>query len=224
MASYGPLFQTVRMLLRPFFPLKSIPEIEALPRGAVYVCRHRNMRGPLYTLLHLKIQPRPWVLSVFCEREECFEQFGGYTLSVRLRWKPLFARTVARILSWIVPAAVRSAGGIPVYRHSTKIATTFRQSLKALEAGQSIILYADVEYTDMTDEVGELYDGFLLLGRMYYAATGKQLLFVPVDYLPRERKIAVGEPVIFQGNAPYEEEKSRVSALLDERIQALGRE
>ena len=88
-----------------------------------------------------------------------------------------------------------------VYRNGAKSMLTLRESIKALLAGESILLFPDVDYTSENGGVGELYKGFLLLERMYCAKTGKHLPFVPIVVKPRKR-IAIGQPVFFADGDP----------------------
>jgi 1-acyl-sn-glycerol-3-phosphate acyltransferase len=207
--AYGRFFTRLRFLCRLFFRGYHSPPPEALPAPAVYVCRHRNMRGPIDTLLWMSVPVRPWVFSVFCQRDTCYRQYRDYTLTERAGWPRAFALPVARILSWIVPGLCGSMGAIPVYRSSTRVISTFRKTLDALKAGERIIIYPDINYSDASDTVGELYEGYLALGTLYYRATGQNIRFIPLR--GEKRKIAVGKPIEFDGRQPRDAEHLRVA-------------
>ncbi|MBS5585676.1 MAG: hypothetical protein KHX36_05590 [Clostridiales bacterium] len=95
---------------------------------------------------------------------------------------------------------------------------TLRESIKALLAGESILLFPDVDYTSENGGVGELYKGFLLLERMYCAKTGKHLPFVPIVVKPRKR-IAIGQPVFFADGDP----EAQMEGVIQELQRALSR-
>ena len=75
---------------------------------------------------------------------------------------------------------MRSMGAIPVHRGTARIGTTFKESVAALQAGDSILIFPDVDYTDGSEGIGEIYDGFLLLERFWRKASARPLRFVPL--------------------------------------------
>ena len=129
----------------------------------VYVCSHGNMAGPLVTLCWLPFPVRPWVFHVFAEKESCRKQFGEYTFSKHFGLPGPVARFLAWVVSGYVSTLVASAGAIPVYRGSVHIGTTFKESVAALQAGDSVLIFPDIDYTDSSDTIGEVYNGFLLM-------------------------------------------------------------
>ena len=213
---YGRFFTRLRFLSRIFFRDYQSPPPEALPAPAVYICRHRNLRGPIDTLLWLSAPVRPWVFSVFCEREPCYHQYADFTLTRRYGWPRIFALPVARLLSFMVPGLCGSMGAIPVYRSSAKIVATFRMTVDALMAGSRIIIYPDVDYADPSGQMGALYEGYLFLGALYHRATGRNLAFIPLR--SEKRSIAVGESIEFDASKPRAEEIARVARAIREAL------
>lgn len=216
LGSYGRFFRVVRFVSRPFHKIKAIPALDELPAPAVYVCRHKNMQGPILTLLWLPRYVRPWIYNAFCEREACFHQFYDYTLTERLHWWKPAARLVGWTLSRLIPLTTRSLHAIPVYRKSAKAFVTMRQTARALAAGDSVILYPDVDYTDTSDKLGQLYRGYLLLGMLYHKLTGENLRFVPLRV--DEDGIRATEPIVYDGQAPLEAEISRVEEAIRRQL------
>ncbi len=222
MSFYGPLGRALRFLARPFTYLNAIPDLKGVPDPCVFVGRHRNLRGPIFTLLHLPRECHPWVLSVFCDPKSCYRQYTEYTLSVRMNWRGCPRNAAAHIMSRIVPALVRSIGGIPVYRKSIQVKKTFKQSLDALCRGESVIIYPDIDYTSTDDVPGQLYTGFLALGKLYRKQTGKNLSFVAVDVLMKRRAMVLGEPIALDGRRPLQAEQARVGEALRAEFQRIG--
>ena len=213
---YGRFFTRLRFWSRIFFRDYQSPPPEQLPAPAVYVCRHRNMRGPIDTLLWLSAPVRPWVFSVFCQRKTAFHQYLDYTLTKRAGWPRIFARPAARVLSWVVPGLCGSMGAIPVYRSTARVVTTFRKTLEVLKAGMRVIVYPDVNYADASDQMGALYEGYLVLGSLYHHATGLNLKFIPLR--TEKRKITAGNAIVFDGSAPRDQETERVAKAIREAL------
>lgn len=185
---------------------------------AVYVCSHSNMHGPLTALCWLPFAVRPWVLHVFTEREACRAQYRDYTFSVRFGLPGPLAAFAAWAVSGYVSGLMASLGAVPVYRGTVKIGRTFQTSVAALEAGDSLLIFPDVDYTDGSEGIGEVYDGFLLLERFWRKKSEKPLDFVPLRLDAGSRTITAGEPVRFDRSAPWKTELIRVRERLREEI------
>ena len=66
---------------------------------------------------------------------------------------------------------------------------TLRRAIECLNRGESVIVFPDKDYTAEYDSESEIYDGFLLLGKLYKRETGKSLRFVPIYIDDRKRMI-----------------------------------
>lgn len=160
MQKTGRFFRIAAPFLKLVFPLREKPDIAHLPTGAVYLCRHGNNAGPPYTFLYLGGFVRPWVFSAFCEEKACFSHTYHYTFLERCKLPRPIAWIAARASAFFAPKMVRSLRAIAVYRNGAKSMLTLRESIKALLAGESILLFPDVDYTSENGGVGELYKGF----------------------------------------------------------------
>lgn len=189
------------------------------PAGpTVYVCSHSDLAGPLATLCWLPFAPRAWVFHVFLERESCRRQYRDYTFSRRFGMPGPLAEAAAWAASGFVSALMRSMGAIPVYRGTAHIAATFRETMAALEAGDSILLFPDVDYTDSSAGIGEVYDGFLLIERFWRRASEQPLDFVPLRLDAAARRITRGRAVSFDRSEPWKLEAVRVREALRREI------
>jgi len=192
------------MPLRTVQPLSDLKE-----QPCVLLCRHRNMRGPFYSIVRWGGKDvRTWIYHPFLKKDTFFEQMYGYTLTKRLHFPDWLARIGARVMSAVIPPLITSLGGVPVYRSDGRIRETFRISMEHLEKGRSILIFPDVDYTS-NEGVGDVYDGFFMLERMYYKKTGRHLPFVPVHLDTKARSLTFGKPVSFT-DAPVASEKERV--------------
>lgn len=189
---------------------------------AVYICRHGNMRGPVLSVINLPLTIHPWVFHVFCEKKACYKHYSEYTFSVRFGWKKWSANLISRIISPSVVRLVNSVGAIPVYRNSARVMSTFRMSMDALSKGESLLIFPEVDYTAEGGEIGELYEGFLGLEKMYLKKTGKHLPFVPIHLSEKRREIILGEPVLFRDGVTFAEGRDEVIQKIQTALNELG--
>lgn len=192
--------------------------IEAPSAPTVYVCSHSNLKGPLATLCWLPFPVRPWVLHVFLEREPCRKQYRDYTFSQRFGLSGPAAAFAAWAASGYVSGLMRSLGAIPVYRGTVKIGATFKATVAALQSGDSVLVFPDVDYTDGSGGIGAVYDGFLLAERFWRKVSDRPLDFVPLRLDAASRRITAGEPVRFDRAAGWKTELIRVREALREEI------
>ena len=195
-------------------------EVEPPAGPVVYVCSHGNMAGPLATLCWLPFPARPWVFHVFTDKKTCYEQFSGYTFSRRFGLPQPLANLLAGIVSGYVSTLMASTGAIPVYRGSIHIGATFKETVAALRAGDSVLIFPDVDYTDDSDSIGAVYDGFLLTDRFWRRASDEPLDFIPLRLDHHTRRITAGPPVRFDHGADQKAELVRVRETLRREINA----
>jgi 1-acyl-sn-glycerol-3-phosphate acyltransferase len=62
-----------------------------------------------------------------------------------------------------------SLKAIPVYRGSTKILSTMRQTVAALKDGESVLISPDIDYLDNGSGMGVMHEGFLHIDRPHRA-------------------------------------------------------
>ena len=219
MHSYGRYFRAVRSIARVIFPKYTCADPINTQSGVVFVCRHRNMNGPLTTLTWLENPVHVWALHVFEEKDKCFHQFYDYTFTQRLGWPKWAAYVLAKLISLLEPPLFESSGMIPVYRNSAHVIKTYRKSLEALKNGENVLLFPDVDYADGGSEVGALYDGYLLLHRLYRHETGKDLPFIPLYIDDKAHAIRMGEAVLFDGEGNFDAQKQRAAQRMTEALQ-----
>ena len=184
----------------------------------VYVCSHSNLRGPLAAMAWLPFAVRPWTLHVFLDRETCRKQYREYTFSERFGLPGPLAAFLAWAVSGYVSGLMKSMGALPVYRGTARIGTTFRETLAALQAGDSVLIFPDVDYTDSSGGIGEVYDGFLLIERFWRKTSGRPLRFVPLRLDAVSRRITEGRAVSFDRGREWRTEMNRVREALRAEI------
>ncbi len=192
----GLLFRAARRIYR-FINIKPYRIIgdDGSKHSAVYVVHHQNCLGPLRFIAYSRKTPRVWVLYLFFDRKTATEQYINYTFSKRLGGKRWWSTPAARFSGWIVPKLLKSAGAVPVYRGDKRIKSTFSESAELLKSGESILIAPDIDYSNSSEDINDIYTGFLILGSLYASETGKRLPFLPVRCDKIEKSITIGEPV-----------------------------
>ena len=225
MSFYGPIYRSTRGILRLILKRDQIcyqSSNQAHP--AVYIAHHRNMYGPIHTLISMSGNIRFWGLSVFYSRSECFHQYYDYTFTKRMGMPRLFAAPAAGLAALFIPALMKSGRSIPVYRSSRQITKTMKKSLAALKHGDDLLIFPDLNYDSSDHNMGNIYSGFLHLERMYHKETGQHLAFVPVSCNKEQRCITVGEAIYFNDESSFREQKDLIAARLVQTINDMNNE
>lgn len=220
---YGPFYYFCRFVLRIFmFGLKPFTFSGEMPEGPfVLIAHHHNMRGPIRTMVWFPQPLRIWALHVFYEKKDCFDQYYGYTFTKRFGWPKPLAWLCAKMASGGISRLMHSMGAVPVYRGTTHMRKTLSMSLDALYAGESLVIFPDIDYSSNEDEMGEIYSGFLGLERFYYKKTGRHLPFVPIGIDEENRRFLLGEAICFTDDAPFAQQKDKIAARIRDSINTL---
>ncbi|MEY8292829.1 hypothetical protein AAK882_09305 [Carnobacteriaceae bacterium 52-44] len=221
--NYGIFFEFCRAIARIVLPRFRFDNIFVNDEPTVYISHHQNMIGPVSILVWLKYYLRTWVLSVFASQKECYNHYMNYTFTKRYKWPPILAKMIAWPASYIVPWIVKSARAIPVYRGSRKIMDTFKISVDALLNNEDILIFPDIDYSDDSTEVSDIYEGFLHLEKYYYRETKKHLAFVPVYSNKEKREVHSGKPIRFTGDKKFIEERKEVAQKIQEELNWLSK-
>ena len=225
MTTQGRYYRNCRRILRLRRYGRYKLREEAENSGAiVYICRHRNAIGPLACLCVLPLGARPWAFAPFMDTAACRKHLGEYTFPVTWKMNPFLSRVLAAILGPLFANLVRSTGAIPVYRNSLKVRETYQQSIQALEAGDRLLIFPDINYAEESGETGALYEGFLLLEQLWNRKTGGHIQFVPVNVSVTNKTLTIGKSISFSDGKSYREEKGIIVKRLQERIDAMARQ
>ena len=221
-------------LARPFLRLRvsGRERIDMQDSPSVFVCNHGFLYGPVSAVIYLPTYFRPWIHNVMLDTETAVSQMHrslsfldrifGRKASDRL------IRGINSILQWVL----NSFNPIPVVRGASRdVMSTFDASLQALLEGDNILIFPekprelnapveDDEYDP--DRLRNFYTGFAHIGKMYYDATGKSLLFYPL-FSDRDRRLfRIGEPVRYDATLPPRESKQKVARELQRKMNELS--
>ncbi|MDD2648624.1 MAG: lysophospholipid acyltransferase family protein [Eubacteriales bacterium] len=226
--------QLIIWLLRPFYRHKLIgaENLKAAKEegGAILVCNHGELYGPVTTCLNLPIQFRFWSIASLMDDLSGVTEYIYANDSDKWWYFPKFLRKpFAKLLAHLSIWAFSSLENIPVYRANPReLMKTFRMTIQAMQARDNILIFpenAPVEEGGYLREgIGNFYTGFVQLAQSYYSKTGKRSLFIPIYASKKEREIAIGTPIRFNADRPINEEKDRVIAYLQGAIRQMQSE
>ncbi len=213
---YGFFLRFCRFFFN-LFVRKYKSKLQTPEKPTVYLCRHLHTKGPIKIYQSLPFDVHSYVLKNFFTFKSCFNQFGGYTFTVKHKKKGLglvFAKIGAFFASLVVAPLVRSVQAIPVYRGGNDSLKTYRKTMEYLDKGESIIIYPDVDYTANADTASNIYTGFLFLDKLYYNKHKEHLDFVVVRLDNENKTIEESGRTRFTGNADFREEMPQVAEQL----------
>ena len=216
------IYRILRWLVWLFYPKTKVEGAEHLPREAsVVVGNHTQMNGPIVGELYF-----PGKKYIWCAGEMLsWKDVHAYAFRDFWSQKPKWTHPFYKALAWIItPLAVcifNNAHTIPVW-HDTRLVSTFRTSMQKLQEGNHLIIFPekDEHYNAI---VYEFQDRFVDLAKMYYKRTGTALQFVPMYIAPALKTTVLGEPTVFNPDAPIAEERARICTYLKEEITRMAK-
>ena len=210
----GVLFKIVKGFAVTFLGKEVVIPSAFLRGGSVFVGLHLNFRGSVNSLLFLPDTTHVWAISHLFKFSTCFDMYCNHTFrKYRYLPRPL-AVIAALVCGAIIPAFLKSAGCVPVYRGSVRIRETVAMSMELLEAGHQLVIFPDVDYKNDSERTGEIYGGFLKLERYYKEKTGKDLAFVPLIFSGEEKCIFAGDPLRLKDDISLKERREKIQMVI----------
>ena len=216
---YYRIMRGVARLLCPKAAMQSESELPAEP--IVMVGNHSSVIGPILLTLDDPRPHRTWTIHSACNPKQS-ASFAYHDIffgnSRRCQW---FWRALAWVLGKAIPPLLIQSGTIPVY-HDSRILTTLRESMHALEEGSDLVIFAEspVRYSEF---VNELQPGFTDIARLWYKKTRKCLAFYPFYVEKQNRVISIGKPIRYDPTLPPREGQAAIATHLRDEIDRLGR-
>lgn len=220
MSIYPAWFQVLRAVIRPFFHPLRVDGAQNLTPDQPYVliARHLNNYGPCAAYLFAPTQFHMWTFHTLLDTKKFYKHCSEFTFSKRAGLPLWLARICAALLCWWAPFLFRKVGMIPVYRGLREVLKTMDLSVDALVKGENLFIMPDVQYINESGPMGEMYTGFIHLGKLYYKRTGKQLHFVPLCINRNQHTMRVGRPIAYDPAAPTQQEKERIRIQLTQEL------
>ncbi len=215
-------YRFIKAAVRFFYPKIQVVGAENLPEEpCIIVGNHAQLHGPIACELYFPGNHVTWCAGQMMELKEV----PAYAFQDFWSSKPAWCRWFYKLLSYVIaPLSVcvfNNAGTIGVY-HDTRILSTFKTTVKRLQAGENVIIFPEC-YTPNNEIVYTFQENFVDVAKLYTKRTGKPVPFVPLYVAPKLRQLHIGKPTVFDPNAPIEEERSRICAYLMEEITAMAR-
>ena len=216
----------VYRLLYPYFHCRvTLPRtLRDSDEPVVFIANHYNIFGPVSFVLSMPVVSRIWMNEELMTRESAAV---GLRSGLKKLLPFLTESQVGRISDKVAGLAVRVLtrfGVIPVNREQpSRLISTMRQSMEALEAGENLLIFPETGYPEYSlTSVTPFFSGFAMLGRLFYRKTGKVLRFVPCYIDEQHHQIRLGETVSWDPEADPREETERVSDALNLRIREMA--
>ena len=205
-------------LFSPKYKVEGAGNVPAEP--SVLVGNHCHMYGPVFAEFYSPVKRKTWCAGEMMERKSvaayAFQDFW----SNKPRWTHPFFRLLSHIIAPLAELIFNNARTIAVY-HDTRVLSTFRDSVKTFEAGESIVVFPEC-YNRHNNIVYDLKRGFVDVAMMYYRKTGKAVPFVPFYVAPKLKKGIYGTPIYFDPQNDLKQERVRICKYLMDEITRLA--
>lgn len=94
----------------------------------------------------------------------------------------------------------------------------FKESVSTLILGENILICPDINYSQTSSDMEQIYVRFLNLEKYYIQETGNHLAFVPLHINKERCHIYAGNAIYFNKTDTFEEEKNNVYTRLKEEL------
>lgn len=220
---FGFMFVFLRSFLRLFMRSYRIDKttLPDLDQPIVFVSHHENLKGPIRILIWTPIFMRTWVLSTLTNKEEAYKHFRDFTFSVRFGFPKTIANLLAKPVSRVTAYILNQIRVIPVFRKSRKIVETLSESVETIAEKVPVLIFPDVDYSSDAKKMGDIYEGFLMIEKMYYRKFKEHVNFIPMYANRRKFKIQFGTPVQFNDSENFNAQRSLVAEELHSQLNKL---
>ncbi|MBQ8136618.1 MAG: hypothetical protein IJ174_04215 [Clostridia bacterium] len=186
--------------------IKTTWEVPFDGEPCVFVCNHERASGPIRMVLDFPEMKnsRVWIFADPLNRKTVpayVRQDHWWNEEAKLA--PLYNAIIPPIVSVVLPPILRSIPNIPVY-HDARALSTMRESLKALKAGQSLIIFPELPTGYHEHDTARINEGFLLILDLYEKANGKPLKIWPVHLDMQAHEFRVKAPITKALSVPLE--------------------
>lgn len=192
-------------------------------RPGIFVANHMGYYGPLKIMLFSKVDLLPWVISEVTDKDLCADYLRRDFIEPTLKLRGWFGGFLSRLLAPLCVGLMEFVEAIPVYHGRDRIKETFELSVKGLKEGRSLLIFPEYGTIDKKYEIGEFQSGFVKVAQGLYDSYGVSVVFYPVCVDKVNNRISYGEPVVYNSDLPFREERKRITGLLRARIVEMSR-
>lgn len=217
------LFNMIKRILRLLYRKTEVVGLPDLPeRNAILVGNHSQMNGPIVGELFLPENCYTWCAGQMMNRKEVPEYAFSDFWSQKPKWMHPFYRGISHLIAPLSDYLFNQARTIAVYK-DMRIMSTFRTSIKMLSEGKNLLIFPEKD-EKFNNILYQFQENFVDVAKLYYKKTGVALTFVPLYFAPRMKKVYIGHGILFDVNAPIEQERTRIASVMAEEITKMARQ
>ena len=183
-----------KILFKHIFGVNEESLIEDIPEKAIIVSIHAAKRGPM---------------SISVSHPKYCAMWGHHGMLGNYRERFSYLRNVLYIQKMhkgkfisTLKATYEAAFSIYIYKGMRVIGTytdmrllqTIRNSMDALDAGASVVIFPEDSSEGYFDEVKTAFSGFVILSSVYYKKCGEDVPVIPAYISPKKKRFILGEP------------------------------
>ena len=220
-----PIFKLFsKLIFRPIFAVKCESAIENLPDKAIIVSVHAAKNGPLAIAVSYPKFALTWghhdMLGSYKQRFLYLRN----VLYIQKLHKNKFSATVKAFYEAFFSKFIYK--GIKVIGTYTdmRLLTTIRNSMDALNAGASVIIYPEDSSEGYFDELRSAFPGFAMLASIYYKKFGEDVPVIPAYVSLKKKRFILGAPRYVHEMESSGMSNAQIAELLKNDINALYRD
>ena len=216
-------FRAIVKIIKLFYKKREVDgEENILDVPTIYVGNHAQMHGPLTSSLYFPFDGKVWCRGEMMNIKEA----PSYAYQDFWSKKPKCIKWLFKILSFcIAPISwylFTRAETIAVYK-DTRIITTFKNSVNALQNGKSIIIFPE-EATPFNEIINEFQNKFVDIAKLYSIRSKKSISFVPFYNAVELKKVVFGKPIQFDPQKDINEQRNGICDYLKTEITRMAKE
>lgn len=184
----------------------------------IIVCNHTALQAPFAFELYYGDKLNFWTNAKLNTYKNGIDHFRTVLAKIT---KYGFLMPLAYVLMPIINLYFRSYQTIPAW-HDIRVKETYAATVNSLADGCKVMITPETKDTPMNKYIKKFQRGFAYSAYYWYKETGKCLKFYPSYCDAKTRRIVMGEPTVFDPEAPLKQEAERITVYLEEQTTALG--
>lgn len=218
----SPLYKVAKWFVWLFSPKFKVIGEENLPsEPSLIVGNHSQMYGPIACELYTPKSHYTWcageMMCVKTVPKYAFKDFW----SQKSKWTHPFYKLLSYLIAPLSSFIFNNANTIAVFR-DTRVLSTFKTTVNRLKEESNVVVFPEKD-VKCNNIIYDFQDKFIDIARLYYKKTGKNLNFVPLYIAPKLKEMYIGTPVVFNSDAPIDEERERIRKYLMVQITDIAR-
>lgn len=186
----------------------------------IITCNHTSLQAPFAYELFYGEKINFWSNAKLFTYKNAIHHFRTVLAKVT---KLGFLMPLAYVLMPLINFYYKSYDTIPVW-HDLKVKETYNATVKSLEEGNQVIIFAETKDTPYNEYILAFQRGFAYSAYYYYKATGKTLKFYPSYCDVKTRRVLIGEPTEYNPDEKIKIEAERITVYLEKETTKLAKQ